>query len=186
MAYNPNIPQPTDQLSQSQADILANFTALNPIFNGVNNFILFPIQGSGPATSGTQVAVYSKTGITTNQELFFRRISSGVEIDMTGSAQATNGWSRLPSGVLIKWGTTTVTRNTLDTITFPTGGTIPAFSSLFMVSAVQSFSAGPTLSNLNCVISAGNFTNTTFQVYPNAIAAPTTGSITITYYAIGA
>lgn len=185
MAFQPNIPLATDQLSQSQLDIQGNFQALDPIFNGINNFLLLPIQGSAPATSGTQVALYSKTGITTNQELFFRRISNGAEIDFTGSLQATDGWSRLPSGILIKWGTATVTRNALTTVTFPTAGTIPAFAATYMVSAVQTFAAGPTLSNLNCFISAGNFTTTNFQVYANASIVPLTGTISVTYYAIG-
>jgi|SRR5665213_1496346 len=36
MVYNPNIPQPSDNLSVSQGDILGNFTALNTLFNGFN------------------------------------------------------------------------------------------------------------------------------------------------------
>ena len=187
MAWNPNIPAATDQLSQSQLDIQGNFQALNPIFNGINNFLLFPVQGSGPTTSATQVALYSKAGITTNQELFFRRTSSGTEIDCTGSAQTSNGWSRLPSGILIKWGTAAVaSRDSLTTITFPTGGTIPAFSSIFSVTANPTFSAGPTVGDLNIALLVGNFTTTTFQAFGRAIGSPsTTPAFNITYYAIG-
>lgn len=185
MAYQPNIPTSTDQVSQSQLDIQGNFQALEPMFNGINNFILLPVQGSAPATSSTQVALYSKTGISTNQELFFRRTSNGVEIDCTGSLQGSDGWSRLPSGILIKWGTATVNRNAVTTVTFPTGGSIPAFSAVYMVSAVQTFSGGPTVSNLNCFVSAGNFTATTFQTYANATVAPLGSTISVTYYAIG-
>lgn len=34
MAYNPNIPQPTDLLSDSQGDLLTNFTALDNVYSG--------------------------------------------------------------------------------------------------------------------------------------------------------
>lgn len=185
MAWNKDIPMGSDPVNQSQMAIQGNFQALDPIFNGINNFLELPIQGSAPATSATRVALYSKTGITTNQELFFRRISNGVEIDFTGSGQSANGWSRLPSGLIIKWGSATVNRNALTTVTFPTGGTIPVFSAVYIVSATQSFSAGPTASNLNCFVSAGNFTPTAFQTYANAAVAPLASTITITYYAIG-
>lgn len=185
MAWQPNIPLATDQLSQSQMDIQGNFQALDPVFNGINNFLLLPVQGAAPSTSATQVALYSKTGISTNQELFFRRVSDGVQIDCTGSLQSSNGWSRLPSGILLKWGSATVNRNALTTVTYPTGGAIPAFSTVYMVAVNQTFSAGPTLSDLNCFVSAGNYTATTFQTYANAAVSPLGSTISITYYTLG-
>ena len=63
MAYQPNIPNASDQFSQSQMDIQGNFQSLNPVFMGINNYLYLPVQGSGPTTSGTQVALYAKTGI---------------------------------------------------------------------------------------------------------------------------
>src|SRR5215475_2350101 len=156
MAWNPNIPQATDALSQSQADILANFQALDSLFDGgVQNFVLFPVQTSDPTTSSTEVALYSKIdSATSNQELFFRRTSSGQTIDCTGSNQATSGWSYLPSGLLIKWGTGTTTQNTLATQAFP-GAPAPTFNNVFMVSASQTFAAGPSQSTLNNALCVG-------------------------------
>ena len=35
MPFNPNVPQPTDYISASQAQILANFQALAPVVGGI-------------------------------------------------------------------------------------------------------------------------------------------------------
>jgi hypothetical protein len=184
MAYNPNIPQPTDAQDTSQADILNNFIALDPIYNGVNNFIILPVQGSTPTTSSTQLSLFSANDSSSNLQLFLGPISTGTPINLTGSGQATNGWARLPSNILIKWGTTNVPVNTLTTVSFP-AGSIPAFASIFYASACQTFAASPTTSTLNTSVSAGNFTTTTFQVWPNATTALLTGTVSITYLAIG-
>lgn len=185
MAYQPNIPHANDQFSQSQMDIQGNFQALYPIFMGVNNYLYLPVQGSDPTTSASQVALYCKTGIEGTPQLFFRNASSGAVFEATGTLAASNGWSFLPSGMLIKWGTATVTRGILNTVSFPVGGTIPVFQNLWNVQVTQTFAAGPTLSNLNSFLSAGNYLIGSFQVYPNPIAVPLTGTITIAYVAIG-
>jgi hypothetical protein len=186
MAYNPNIPQPTDQLSQSQADILGNFTALSPFLNAVTNFAtVFPPLGAPPTTSASQVALFSQLDSSGNQQLYYEPVSSGTAINLTGALKATNGWAYLPSGILIKWGTITCPVNTLTTITFPVLSSIPVFNSVFYVSSAQTFAAAPTTSTLNASVSAGNFTTTTFQVWPNTTTAPLTGSISIVYLAIG-
>ncbi len=185
MAWQPNIPQGTDQVDISQADIQGNFQALDPIFNGINNFLKLPVQGSAPTTSASQVALYSANDGFGSPQLFYEAPSSAFVVNLTGSGQATNGWARLPSRVLIKWGTIDVPVNTLTTVTFP-AGSIPAFASIFYVSATQTFAAGPTTSTLNTSVSSGNMTTTTFQVWPNATTAPLSGTISIRYMAIGA
>jgi hypothetical protein len=184
MAFNPNIPQATDPIDVSQADILNNFIALDPIFNGINNFIVLPVQGSTPTTSASQVSLFSANDTFSNPQLFFGPPSTATAINLTSSGQATNGWARLPSNILVKWGTTNVPVNTLTTVSFP-AGSIPAFTSIFYASACQTFAAGPTTSTLNTSVSAGNFTATTFQVWPNATTVPLSGTISITYLAIG-
>jgi hypothetical protein len=185
MAYNANIPQPTDQVDISQGDILNNFMALNPIYNGINNFIVLPVQGATPTTSSSQVSLFSANDSSSNPQLFYGPPSTATAVNITGSGQATNGWARLPSNILFKWGTITVPVNTLTTVTFPTSGTTPVFASIFYVSACQTFAATPTVSTLNASVSAGNFTTTTFQTWPNTVSAPLTGNVSITYLAIG-
>ena len=184
MAWQPSIPLATDQADVSQADIQGNFMALDPIFNGINNFIILPVQGANPTTSSGQVSLFSKNDGFGNPQLFYGPPSSASPVSLTGSGQATNGWARLPSNILIKWGTINVPINTLTTVTFP-AGSIPAFVTTFYVTASQTFAAGPTTSTLNATVSAGNATATTFQVWPNTTTAPLSGTISISYLAIG-
>jgi hypothetical protein len=187
MGWNQNIPQPTDSLSQSQMDILGNFRALNALFtNGVQPVVKFPVQTVDPTTLAGQIAIYSKVdSVTTTQELFMRRVNNGAVVDMTASAQATNGWTYLPSGLLLKWGTGTTTQNALATQAFPTSGTTPVFNNLFMVTASQTFAASPTQNLLNNALAVGNFTTTNFQIFPRAIGLPNASVISFCYFAIG-
>lgn len=186
MAFNPNIPQPTDALSQSQADILANFQAIAPLFDqGIQDFVILPVQGSAPTTAASELALYSKS-VSGTPQLFMRQQSNGTEFDFTSSLKADSGWARLPSGILIKWGPATVpSRNTLATVTYNTGGSIPAFTTVYSVMASQTFSAGPSTGDLNVAVSAGAFTATTFQVFGRAIGLPSSGSFNIRFFAIG-
>lgn len=185
MAYNANIPQPSDSLSQSQADILANFQAIAPLFNqGIQQFIILPEQSAAPATSANEVALYSKD-VSGVSQLFMRRESNGIELDFTSSLQASSGWARLPSGILIKWGSATPTRNTLGTVTYNTSGTIPVFTAVYSVMVSQTFGAGPSIGDLNVAVSAGNFTNTNFQVFGRAIGLPSGGTFDIRFFSIG-
>jgi len=185
MAFNPNIPQPSDSLSQSQADILANFQAIEPLFSqGIQDFVILPAQGSAPATGASEIALYSKT-VSGAPQLFMRQQSNGTEYNFTSSLQASSGWARLPSGILIKWGNATPTRNTLGTVTYNAGAGIPVFTAVYSVMASQTFAAGPSTGNLNVAVSAGNFTTTTFQVFDRAIGLPSGGTYDIRFLAIG-
>ena len=187
MAFNPNIPQPTDSLSQSQQDILANFQAIAPLFNqGIQDFVVLPVQGSAPTTAASEVALYSKS-VSGTPQLFMRQQSNGTEFDFTSALKTTNGWARLPSGLLIKWGVATIaSRNTLTTVTFPTGGSIPAFASILIVMGNPTFPAIPSQSQINVALSIGNFSVTNFQAFGRAIGTPgSTPAFDITYFAIG-
>lgn len=118
MAYNSNIPLPTDLISQSQPQLLANFQAINTLldvnhytFNsagatdGKHKYVSMPEQLADPATAVNELAIYSKEGaISTVAELFLRRENNGTAYAFTESGQNVIGWTRLPSGILIKWG----------------------------------------------------------------------------------
>lgn len=186
MAFNPNIPQPTDSLSQSQQDILANFQAIAPLFDqGIQNFVILPVQGSAPATGASELALYSKA-VSGTPQLFMRQQSNGAEFNFTSSLQASSGWARLPSGILIKWGSATApSRNSLATVTYNTGGGIPAFVAVYSVMVSQTFAAGPSTGDLNVVVSAGNFTTTNFQIFGRAIGLPNSGSFDFRFFSIG-
>lgn len=144
MAYNNNIPQPTDLISVSQGDLLNNFQAIQTLI-GVNHvnfntsdqgkhmWVTFPQQGAiPPAGSGflsTELGVYNAVNATTTQnELYINKTNQAtvVQVPMTASILSNNstppytlnyggqGWSYLPSGIIIKWGfVTSATGNTL-------------------------------------------------------------------------
>lgn len=145
MAYNPNIPQPTDLLSQSQNDILDNFQALQTFLDvnhvdfasgdqGKHKWASFPVQGASPATLATEVAVFSRvSALTTNNELCLRLQANGAVVEMTSAFKNANGWSFLPSGILLKWGGAAAGGAGNFTLTYPVGATIPVFNQVFIV-----------------------------------------------------
>lgn len=96
MVFNPNVPQPNDLLSDSQGDILQNFSAANTSFginhypfdnatinNGKHKFVGMPVSTVIPpgliAGEGT---VYSQTANAASQ-LFYSPDASGNEYQMT-------------------------------------------------------------------------------------------------------
>jgi hypothetical protein len=147
MAYLPNIPQSTDQLSISQGNILNNFSFLGAIAgnsinapsNSINgsgvgfNWLYLNTQGSiPPAGSGFvagNVALYSALNSGSGQnELYINRTNPGssvVQIPLTaynnGTIASSNApaWTYLPSGMLQISGMATTSSGTL-TITFNT------------------------------------------------------------------
>jgi hypothetical protein len=120
MTYNPLIPQPTDQPSASQSQILTNFTQLNTIFSsnhyafndatvalrGQHRVVVLEQQAVGPATTATQGALYTKAwGGSPN--IYFRRKSSGSEVLMTANTDPIAlpvGYTFLPNSMGIQWG----------------------------------------------------------------------------------
>lgn len=143
MAYQPNVPQSTDLLSDSQSDIQGNFQAIQTLID-VNHYdfgtadegkhfaVSMPPQASSPAIAfaAGEVGLYSYINATTSQtELYINKTNQATvtQIPATASslsitsapAQGTAGWSYLPSGIYITWGSTTVNGNTLITLTTP-------------------------------------------------------------------
>lgn len=116
MAYNQNIPQPADQLKNSQPQILGNFQEINTALNvnhvgfnvadeGKHKFLQMPRQGGSPTTAGTDLGLFALIGANSGvSELNFRRQADGEVIPFTEGLLANPGWTILPSGLLVKWG----------------------------------------------------------------------------------
>lgn len=117
MTYNASIPQSTDFISNSQLQILGNFSQLNAQFlvdhtafntgsgngDGFHKKVTLNVPlGADPVPAGTASAVYSKDVGGVGQ-LFFANSSAPKQITGTVSAIA-NGTSFLPGGVILKWG----------------------------------------------------------------------------------
>jgi hypothetical protein len=125
MSYFSNIPQATDIPANSQPQILANFKALAPFGNGYVDLTVQSGTQPPPLFSTTDTALYNysytATGsIVANNETFIQTQVNGgasrAQIPMTASALSNStlgagdaGWTYLPSGILLKWGTVAVT-----------------------------------------------------------------------------
>jgi len=128
VSYNPNIPAPTDIPANSQPQLLANFQGINTLVNvnhvgfdladqGKHKWVTMPDQGvTNPSTLATEVATYCITSADSgNLELTFRRPSNGDIIAMTAKSGTPNGWTMLPSGLLMKWATVSKTGGVTST-----------------------------------------------------------------------
>lgn len=103
MTFNPNIPQPNDLISQSQAQIQTNFSQSNIAFavdhtafdvlsnQGKHKHSTYLEQGSDATTLVNEVAVYCKdTG--TQPDLFYRPQSNGTAQRLTGGGVTAAAW----------------------------------------------------------------------------------------------
>ena len=170
MAYNPNIPQPTDQLNNSQPQLLANFQALTSFGNGYADF---PVQGTAPTLSSGDTGLYTLNNATTSaNEMYIVKpsVDAPTNVPFTASsmsnrtmADSFSGWSYLPSGLLMKWGFISVLSD--GTVEINVGGISggPNFNFVFQIyitptaffsgganfTAIQNFGFEPT--------AAGNF-----------------------------
>src|SRR5690606_9784890 len=102
---------------------------------GKHKFLQMPAQGAAPATNATEMGLYTKNGIFGTPEMFIRRQGSGLEISFTEKETngVNNGWTRLPSGIILKWGFAAPVGTGPSTIVFPISGTIPVFNNLYNV-----------------------------------------------------
>lgn len=194
MAYNNAIPQANDSLKNSQSQLLANFQAIKTLIDvnhetfgsaneGKHKWVTFPVQGAVTATAAGEVNMYSANGaISGVPELWIQKQSAATAFEFTSSLGATNGWTRLPSGILLKWGTlSTTTYNTKETIAFPVGATIPVFSNIY---SVQVTTATAESASPNQVVILGNFTTTTLNVFARQLLG-IGGATAFTFFAIG-
>ena len=168
--FNDAVPQSAQKISPTQSPILNNFQSINELinvnhvgFNDVINFgkhtvTTFPIQSILPTTGVGEMNIYAAATTTTNGlELFYQYPNNGARVQLTGSGNSNyayqSGYSYLTGTLLIKWGLATGLVTGTNTITFPTGGSYPAFST--SVTNVQ-FTAQtaysiPTSGNGNCI-----------------------------------
>ena len=198
--YNPAIPQPSNLISNSQAQILGNFAQLNaqfgvdhnPFYTGSTNGnghhvqVTFDNAPSAPSPTGTVSVVYPQL-VGSNQELFFSNASS--EYSSTGKTQLTgpsllnaNGYAFLPGGILMKWGRFNGAPGN-NTFTFPTGASIPVFSAIYQV-FLQPASSGA--NNYFGYVNSSNTTSFSFDSTSRTNNTAAGGTYAYSYLAIGA
>lgn len=151
MAYNKNIPQPDDQKSDSQAEMLNNFKSIyqfvdqdHEIFDsadeGKHKQAVFTENDNSSATGASEVLLHSANSayLANYPTLFLKRESlgattTGYEIASSDSGSVGGndyGWTITPAGILIKWGTENGVAAGVPgdyTITFPVAADIPVF-----------------------------------------------------------
>ncbi len=207
MAYNANIPQPADQLKNSQPQILGNFQEINTAFNvnhvgfnvadeGKHKFLQMPRQGAAPTTAATDIGLFSLVGANSLvSELNFRRQADGEVIPFTEGLIATPGWTILPCGLVVKWGTIVIGAGaylaTQSIVTnYPVGAGIrsftqPAIFTLFSDQFSGNDKLSPFVYSINTV---SNNTNLQFNFRYSSIdkdAGNTVVPVTVNWLAIG-
>lgn len=190
MAFLPNIPQSTDQLSVSQADILNNFTILGAIAGNASvssgsinstsgfNWLYLPPQGATPpagaAFTAGNVGLYSATNAATGfNELYLNKTITGPTVTQIpisayklGGTNAGNGWTYLPSGLKMAWGRSTTGVANNVTITYSAELTsFPGFTTIFAFPQLTRISGAGTSTNF---VTLTAYNQTTFQVYSSA------------------
>lgn len=162
MTFNANIPQSTDLISNSQPQILANFSQLNTQFavdhnafntgsgngNGHHKKVFFDNAPVAPTVAGTESAIYPGL-VSAAQQLFFKNAVGAVQLTGTTVASA-SGSTFLPGGIILKWGTGAITGSTQ---TFPVAFPNNAYS-MIVVGSATSYTGGFVVSAL----STTNFT----------------------------
>lgn len=159
--FLPNKPAGTDQISVSQGDIQNNFQILgaiagnmNPASSSINvtpgsgfNWLYLSTQGSTPPAAASfpsaTVGMYSATSTTTASELYINKTNQATVVQVASTASILSsisspgnlagGWSLLPSGILIEWGTTTLGATTAGTYPINNTGGYPTFGQIFDV-----------------------------------------------------
>ena len=194
MAYISTIPEATDRINQSQAQIKENFTQLKNLIDvnhvtfggaageGKHIFVTFTDQtaSGAPATAGTDIDMYNLL-VGANQELHIKK-AGGTGIPFTQSAvSSARGWTYLPSGAIMVWGRETGWNTASQAFNFNTGlATLPTFtnaSPMVQLTRIRSSTSG---SNTQVWLSSTTTTNFTVQR-----STSTTTAIDFAWLAIG-
>lgn len=175
MALN-DVPLSGQSLNDTRNPIRTNFVTIDQAFlvdhvtynsagQGKHNRVTLPEQvaGGGAATLANEALLYSGQGTTSAvTELFFKRENLAIGVAGTPFTESilstsapmadTDGWTYLPSGILIKWGLRNATAGG-STYDLNTGGTLgPNFNQIIHVQ----IAAQVTASNLRVQIIATN------------------------------
>lgn len=150
MAYQNNIPQPTNALDQSQGDLLNNFIAIQSLIEvnhetfgsineGKHKFVTFPQQPGAPTFTPGDIGLYNINYPTAAKNELFAHIQTfagTLDVPATASIMSQinpganiDGWTYYPSGILMYW--QSISGNGLTTITV--NNTFAPFNAIFAV-----------------------------------------------------
>jgi hypothetical protein len=207
MALN-NVPLAGQSLGVTRNPINTNFNTINADFlvdhveyvtggAGKHNKVTFPVQAAAPGFLGGEEGLYNLLyATTTKNELFVhKQINAGTtDIPFTASKMSNNtfpasenGWSYLPSGLLVKWGSmapAAVNVNGVFAVTVNALSGGPLFQQVFqvMVTPFDDFGGVNVGSNFYCSVSGGINNNTGDFL---AKTVNRTANSFVVYYVIG-
>lgn len=190
MSYNLTVPRASDPINTTYSPIATNFSILNTTFNtdhvppsdatsanwGKHKQVTLQVSASAPSVSGTDSSFYSKT--VTNyasgakEQLFYRNSEDGEEQITYPRSLASAGWTVLPGGLLMQWGTATPSS---------TGPNSVSFSKVYGSGVYNIQCTFIKASTYNNSLSIGAVTTSGFQYYLNSAPA----SATVYWMAIG-
>ncbi len=131
MAYNPNIPNPGDLLSDSQSQLKNNFQALDNIFakdhfefsdstanKGFHKQVRL-VNQAAPGLAGASGALYAILYDGNSWPIWENALGSTF-LATSATQGSANGYASLPGGVLVQWGFKAQTSTGTGTVTFAT------------------------------------------------------------------
>ncbi len=200
MALN-NVPVAGQTLLSSRDLINQNFAVIDTAFSvnhvpyndgsgnqGMHKFLQMPAATPTIATAANQVGVYAKNGaFSAVPELFFQRqsLAANSGYAFTEAQNTANGWTRLPSGILLKWGQSAVAAGASSganaPIIYPVGAGIPVFANVFQIILGQRYTASQTNLGSN---GFGIFSTTNLQ-FTITWSGNNLANTVLTYLAIG-
>lgn len=166
---------------------------------GKHKWITLPKQNSTPPIvfAQAEMAMYSAQcpyNAVVN-EIFINKsnedptdLMNVVQVPMTASILSVaaapgnnvDGWTYLPSGILLKWGNVSANGNT--NIVFPVSASVPVFTD---VMSIQLCPYANSTTDTNTFVRLSAFTNVGFQCYGSARTTTTAAAVTFQYLAIG-
>lgn len=152
MTYNAGIPNATDLISVSQGQIKTNFTQLNSQFgidhvafntgsgngNGFHKQVTIPTPlVSNPTLSGTYGEFYTKSVSGTTQGFF---ANASTVTQLTGASSISgSGYTTLPGGVLMQWGSGSYSNG--NSVPFPVNFPTAVFALQVTINIASTLSA---------------------------------------------
>jgi len=195
MTFTPNIPQSGQSLGQTRDAIRNNFANYNTVISvnhvapnnagqGKHTFAEFVLQAQSPATAASEVAIYSRT-LNGQPQLCLQKqnqLAAAADIQMSrldaGIKAATAGWTFLPGGMIMQWGTTGAVNGAFTT-TYTTQGGIAFSTNTYLVLLTVADPGAPSNPITSFTVDSTAYQPTTFSGHTNR-------AITLNYFAIGA
>ena len=149
ITYNQNTPLASQSIASTQPLINQNFVGINTwtaidheefgsVDAGKHKKVTLIAQSPAPSFTGTELGVYNFVNpTTTKNELYVTKYNNNVLTDIPITASSfnnapggqTNGYSYLPSGLILKWG--------LQNVSLSSGGGSITFPSAFPNNALN-------------------------------------------------